>query len=637
MPVTIVHVAPIAKGIGKERLSYFTSRKVAPGMLVTVPLRKREVPAMVITCEDAAEIKSSLRSGNIAMRKVSSVGKGHFFLPSFLSAVEKIANYHASTQGAVLEVLTPKAIWSAAGTVRTGEAPSNEKTEVTDAIPPEGLVFQAPDRERFAAYKSTIRETFAKKKSVFFCVPEKNDTGRAQALLEKGIEAYTFIFHSGLGASELLARWNAALKETHPILIIATPSFLSMPRGDVGAIIADKEGTAAYKQDRRPFLDFRTALKIYAKERRLLFIFGDIFLRPETITLYKAGGYASILPLQFHLLSPAETNVVSMTKKRTSPSNKKEFSVFSEEATLLLKHSKETNANVFLFTMRRGHYTLTTCNDCGQAVRCPSCKTPLILHTGGQDRIFLCHKCGYEEPVHDQCFFCFGWKLVPLGLGAERIAKAVTDLLPGQPIFTITKDTTTPAKAAKTAHTFLTTPGGILIGTEMALATLSRNISTIIVVSLDSLFAIPDFRINERIFRLLLRLRELASSNFLIQTRRADEPLFRDAKKGDLAAFYKSELQERKTLGYPPAAMLLKLSVSGSEFRAREIMEDVRRFLEEYRPIVFPAFIPHAPGRFTIHAVIKLKPAAWPDEALIQKLRRLPPAVSVDIEPKHLL
>ena len=49
----IATVIPLAKGIQKEHLSYFTAEKIEPGMIVTVPVRKKFIDAIVIDIEPA--------------------------------------------------------------------------------------------------------------------------------------------------------------------------------------------------------------------------------------------------------------------------------------------------------------------------------------------------------------------------------------------------------------------------------------------------------------------------------------------------------------------------------------------------------------------------------------------------------
>ena len=52
---------------------------------------------------------------------------------------------------------------------------------------------------------------------------------------------------------------------------------------------------------------------------------------------------------------------------------------------------------------------------------------------------------------------------------------------------------------------------------------------------IDSLFAIPDIRMSERIFALVLALREKTTKTLIIQTRADDTTIFEQALAGDLA------------------------------------------------------------------------------------------------------
>ena len=65
----IVDVIPIARGIGKESLSYFTTLDLPLGALVSIPMRKRTVDAIVIGKREGADLRSQIRSAYYAIRK----------------------------------------------------------------------------------------------------------------------------------------------------------------------------------------------------------------------------------------------------------------------------------------------------------------------------------------------------------------------------------------------------------------------------------------------------------------------------------------------------------------------------------------------------------------------------------------
>ncbi|MBI2046479.1 MAG: hypothetical protein HYT28_03620 [Parcubacteria group bacterium] len=629
----IAHVIPIGRGIAPELLSYFTSKKLAPGTLVSIPLRSQKKDAVVLACEDAASIKSQLRTASFQLKKIIGIKNTQLFLPAFLSAAKDMAVYAGASTGATLKALVPEKILQNAGTLRH-QYVSKEKGESTHGgTLEETYVIQADDKERFATYKSIVRESFARQESVFFCVPDKKHLARVKEHLEKGIEGYTFVLHGDISKRELFDAWKQIVSTRHPILLIGTGMFFSIPRADIKTIIVDKEGGGNYKTLFRPFVDMRTFAELFARRQNAKLIFGDLFLRPETIWKQTEGRYTPLSSLQFRALSAVKHRIVDMSTRDKNVS----FAIIGNALETHIRNAIEHNGKIFLFAARRGLHASTICSDCGKIVSCSVCRLPLVLHTKNAVRIFLCHKCGHEEVANDQCAVCFSWRMVPLGIGVESVVSAIEKLFPQQKIFRIDTDAVKKTKATIIAERFYHTPGSILIGTEMALSYLMEPIEHVAIVSADALFSMPDFRINDKIFRLLLRLRAKATETFFIQTRRAESPVWMQGAKGDLLSFYQDELAERKKFGYPPFLFFIKISYSGKQSVAEEAMSHLEKFFDAYHPIIFPAFMPHVRGAYTMHALLKISPKSWPDKKLSDMLASLPPAFIINVDPEHLL
>ena len=147
--------------------------------------------------------------------------------------------------------------------------------------------------------------------------------------------------------------WERALKEEHPVLIIGTGTFLSLPRTDISTVILEKESSRSYKSSARPFIDIRTFAEIFTRRRGIRFIMGDILLRPETIFHEKEGRYTAISPLKFRALSTADQTIVDMTKY-TEKFGDKEFRLVSDELALQISDARENGENIFILTARRG-------------------------------------------------------------------------------------------------------------------------------------------------------------------------------------------------------------------------------------------------------------------------------------------
>src|SRR3989344_5859013 len=106
----IITVIPISRGISKDSLTYFTSKEVAVGSIVSVSLRSKTIYGLVTGSRIAQEIKSEIKSLSYSIKKVEKISARTFLSPAFIESAQKIADYNASSVGAVLSALIPKAI-----------------------------------------------------------------------------------------------------------------------------------------------------------------------------------------------------------------------------------------------------------------------------------------------------------------------------------------------------------------------------------------------------------------------------------------------------------------------------------------------------------------------------------------------
>ena len=632
--MNIVHVVPIAKGINKETLSYFTSSDIEAGAIVKVPIRNRTVAALVVSVEPAEDIKSELKNSPFMIRKIGKLKMQPIFLPAFIEAAQQAADYFTGSTGSILASITSKSILEQSEDISKKIIATGFEKKLDKLQEPHAL--QADEEERIAHYKSLIREQFAKKKSVFFCLPTIQDAKKMFQQLPKGIEEYTYVLNSSLNKKDLLNTWNKVIEEDHPVLIIMTGAFLCIPRHDIGLIIVERESSTSYKLQTRPYLDIRTFAEFFAKRVHAKLIFGDLLLRTETLWRTKNGEMAELSPLKFRSISTAKDTLIDMKKYKLLDTP--EFRIISDELEALIKKNKESNEHMFILAARRGLSPMTVCGDCATTVICSRCDAPIILHHGAEGNYFLCHRCSERRSAEERCRICGSWKLTTLGIGIELIQDILLSMFPDVKFFRMDKDTVkTHTQALSMATDFYNSPGSVLFGTEMALLYLEKPIDNSGVAAIDSLFSIPDFRINERIMNILLKIRSITRKNFLVQTRSRDQRIFDYAIKGNLMDFYREEIDERKKLNYPPFSTLIKITVRGQKSQILEDMNKIEVLLKEYNPIVFPAFIDTVNKKSILHSLIKLDHADWISQPLLAKLRSLPQHVSVNIDPESLL
>jgi primosomal protein N' (replication factor Y) len=408
----------------------------------------------------------------------------------------------------------------------------------------------------------------------------------------------------------------------------------------------DKENSRAYKVQSRPYVDIRYFAETFAQKINAKIIFGDLLLRAETIWRYKNAELVEIAPLKFRSLTTSSQEIIDMRNKSEDlpeeeskkSETKKTFKIFSDELEEKIKESIENNEHMFIFTARRGLSPSTLCADCGNIVKCNTCGAHTVLHKSPAENFFLCYKCGERRSALEKCSNCSGWRLTTLGIGSELVEEKIQEKYPNAKIFRIDADSTPTHKRAEImAEKFYNSPQGILIGTEMALLYLTEKVENSAVVSMDSFFSIPDFRINERILNILLKIRAITDKKLIVQTRDAGQKVFEYAIKGNLVEFYRDEIEDRKMLNYPPFSNLIKISIVGTKNEITPFVESFQKTIEPYDIDIFPAFIPQSKGKYGVNGIIKVPARDWPNKELVEKLKFLPMNYSVNIDPDSLI
>lgn len=631
----IIDVIPFSKSLRKESLSYFSSKDIPLGSIVTIELRKKMVRGLVVGVKDSTEQKSELKKSDFALKKIKGVSKNFLYQEAFLKSAENIGNFFGVSTGSVISTLTPSYILSDIEKVKCPEkATKNNLNELSRKF-----LIQGDASDRYSQYKNIIRSEFARKKSVIFLCPTIEDTLYAEEKISKGIEEHVFVLHSDLTKKQILDTWNEATTREKPCLIIITSVFIGIPRHDIGYIMIEKESSSSYRTQKQPYIDLRRFAEDYATNLNSKILFGDIMLRSETLLRFDENQFDELSPLKFRSISSAEQSIVDMKKAKNN--RDETFQVLSSELKNLIKESKLKNEQIFLFGARRGLAPSIICQDCGTVVICNHCTSPMVLH--GRDpsdkgNFFQCHICGSERNAGERCKKCDSWKLQTVGIGIGLIESEIKKEFPDHKIFIIDADNTKTKKQARaTAEEFRKTPGAILLGTEMALLYLHEPIENGAVVTIDSLFSLPDFAIRERIMRILLRIRSRATHKFIIQTRKVEDPIFDLALRGNLSDFYREEFKKRKQFNYPPFSLIIKISIAGKRFTVEKEMEEFKKFFEPLDLITYPSFVQEQKGLYIMNGIIRLKKEDWINKELLEKIRSLPPYCKVVVDSENLL
>lgn len=648
----IAHVIPIARGVPKETLTYFSTLPVTPGALVEVSIRTRIIPALVVFVEDAEAAKGELKRAAFPVKKINRIIASQFLRQPFFDAAVRMADYSVGTKGSTLASLLPLSILEEliAGSDKTltEENSSLPTPHPRPTLAPERLALQTADEDRFANYRSVIRSEFAKKKSVFLLLPTIEEAKRVAHILEKGIEAYTVLLHGAIKKQEAIAAFARIKTATHPLCIIATSTFLCAAPLDTSTFIIEHESSPAYKLPTRPFIDVRLFTQHLATFSKAAIIFGDVLLRIETLERIRRGDITELSPLKWRPLFSAPFSVIDARTPTTTAATtgmyrkKKEFSALTPAFLNLVQQAHDEHGRLFVYTTRRGLAPTTVCEDCGTTVLCTRCGAPVILHLGDPreeaGNVFVCNHCGEKRTAAEACKTCTGWRLVPLGIGIDRVVEELRAHFPDISILKLDKESARSSSAAHAiAKKFTNTPGSILVGTEMALLYIEGPLEYVAIASMDSLFALPDFRITEKALGILLRLRALAGRQCVLQTRIPDAPVIACARTGSLIDFFRDESSVREALHYPPFKLLIKISAEGKRETIYDYLHTLAEKLLPEQLEIFPAFIKSVKGKFILHGLLRINPKDWPHTRIHEILRSASDDCTIRVDPESIL
>ncbi len=649
----IVTVIPLQKGVFREQLTYFSSKEIPSGAVVTISIREKKILGLVVASEDASSIKSDIKEMQFNLKKVIEVKDHSIFRPEYLESLFLTNTYAAGKLNDTVTSLMPNILREEYDMISKWENKTNTPAQASQNIKPEKLLFQAPLEERVSYYKTLIRGNFAEKKSVFMVMPTESDIEKFKDLLSKGIENFTLTFHGRLTPKKMLEKIKLAITEEHPMLILATAPFLSVPRNDIGVIVLEHESSHAYKMMTRPYIDLRNFAEVFAAKIGAKCILGDTILRFETIERKDQENLGVVHPMSFRTHFDGRITLLEResNKNRTGRDPAKEkFKVLMDESVKKIHTAIENKENIFIFSLRKGLGTYTICRDCNETVSCDQCQSPVVLYLSkdGKKRMFSCNRCKRQLDPETVCTNCGGWNLMSLGIGTDTVFEEATRLFPGAKIFRLDKEVVTTARQAKKIiKEFGENPGSILIGTEMAFSYLDDPVPLSIMASFDSLWSIPNYKIGEKIIHLILSLISKTKNEIIIQTKNPQDLAIQTILSENLLPFVREELADRKKLEYPPFKRFIKVSHTGDRAGYQEVKQVLETLFQEYTPQIFSGGAAKSKDKYTTNALIKIDTNKWSlpelslggsiDQNLLARLQSLPLSFSINVDPEDLL
>ncbi len=627
----VISVVPLRKGIQIESLSYFSSQPHVEGTIVSIPVRNSITLGLVTESKEVSVAKAALRAATFSLRKLPPQTDPKVLGTAYLKTAEELSRYYASPLGLILYCLLPPEI-------RNGDIPLPHTHHTIEKVQHLPQIFQASKKERYLAYRSLVRETFAHSGSVLIVVPSSIDAQELQHALEGGISDRIIMLTTASTKSELKKSYGLIEDFSKAKLIIATPSHALIERHDITLVIVENARSPYYKELSRPYLDYRDVLTVHARHAGRKIILADLLPRTEDEDLRRQEVYQTFGETPKRMELPGKLEIIEMTRDSDVTV---QFKLFSDQVIQAIRDTRKKRGRVFLFAARRGLAPLVACMDCGFIFRSKESGAPYSLvrtiKNGVEERWFVCGTSGERIRAHDTCTSCGSWRLKERGIGVQHVYDELHKLFPNTPTILFDHITArTYKKATFLRDTFYNSKGSILLGTHMAIPYLVKEIDLSVVVNMDALLATPTWRIGEENLSLLLSLREVTTGSVFVQTRSPQTDVLSYAKHGSVEHFYTEELELRKTFNYPPYATFIHLTWQGAPEVVKKVESEITTLLKDFPLSLYPN--PTAPSSNPImYGLIRLPKSSWPDPKLASLLRTLPPNVRVVINPDKIV
>ncbi|MBR0427461.1 MAG: primosomal protein N' [Clostridia bacterium] len=439
-----------------------------------------------------------------------------------------------------------------------------EKT-IEDKRFEEFLLYGVTGSGKTEIYMQLIEKIVNDDKGAILLVPEISLTPQ---MLDRFIGRFgkekLAVLHSKLSVGERHDEW-LKIKENRAKIVIGARSAIFAPLKDLGIIIIDEEHDNSYKSESNPRYNAKEIAEKICKDSNIPLVLGSA--TPDLSTFYKTQTKEiSLLKLTKRANnSNLPTVEVVDLKKELATGNK---SMLSQSLYNSIKQNLEDKHQTILFLNRRGYSTFIICRECGYTMKCPNCNISLTYHSF-QNRL-KCHYCGHEEQVVKNCPSCGSNKIRYFGTGTQKLEQEIKRIFPEASTIRMDVDTVTKKNShEEILNKFKNENIDILIGTQMVVKGHHFPKVTLVgVIAADSSLNIDDFRANERTFQILTQVagragRENLPGKVIVQTYNPDSFPIEFSKKQDYDLFYKTEINLRKQLKYPPFCDIIVIGFSG--------------------------------------------------------------------------
>ncbi|WP_245612780.1 replication restart helicase PriA [Kosmotoga pacifica] len=405
-------------------------------------------------------------------------------------------------------------------------------------------------------------------KSVIYMVPEVSLTPQLMARIRGTFPGREVrVYHSYMSPVKRQRIWLDAVNGEIDILV-GTRSALWIPVQNLGLIIVDEEHDSSFYQQTPPHYD---AVEVAIKKGQLFnipVILGSATPRVDRYHRAKAG--------EFKLHTLTNRPVGELPEIEVFDLRNTRDYIIPEETFREIEKTIKAGHQTFVFVHRKGFSNYVVCVSCGNILKCPNCDVSLTYHK--HDAVMKCHYCGYVISPPSKCESCGSGTLAARGFGTERVEHELQKRFPELSIMRMDRETVSnPDLYEKALRKIESKEVDIIVGTKMISKGLDfPTIGLVVVVDTDRIINLPNYDSVENAFQLISQISGRSGRGVrgraIIQTYEPDHRVIKTALKNNYEEFYRTEIEVRKLLKYPPFSIFIEVVVeSEKEKQCRDI------------------------------------------------------------------
>lgn len=562
-------------------MTYCSQDILTTGTIVSVPLKTTHKEAVVIEEVEKPEFETE---------QIYSVSD-KCYCNTQLEIAKFISEYYFSSFGEAISLFIPYVVGAdpcvrllhecedqIGGTTQGSSptkvselptlSPSQQKAYEQLLKKDKALLFGVTGSGKTEIFITLMAKMLEEGKTSIFLMPEISLTPQMEKRLKVHFGEHVAMWHSKLTKKKKESILKG-IEEGKIGIVAGARSALFVPLSNLGLIIVDEEHDDSYKAMTRPRYHARDVAVLMGSK-----LGAKVLLSSATPSM---GSYHKY-------------DVVKLDKPYVQTEKQYTFIPGDTINQMMLnaidRHYKAGEQSL-LFLPTRGNFKYLYCENCGKTHLCPFCSVGMALHR--KYKHLKCHYCNYTEAIRDTCSHCGHTPLKSERMGTVEAIEVIKEAVGGIQIEQFDKDSITTAKKLKEAlKRFESGESQLLLGTQM----LSKghdyaNITLSIIMGLDYILGLADYRARERAMSLLFQIAgrsgRAKAAQIIVQT---GDPEFFQTYLADYELFIKDELRFLEMADYPPYASLARILVAHKdEKKASKITLDTVTKLKKFKEV----------------------------------------------------